>query len=57
MHQKWLNTQLLRDWEHFVSHHRYVARMVREAKNDWYQQAQFVEKGWWIHVCSVAKFA
>jgi len=44
--QRWLRTQLLQDWEHFVSQRRHVARMVREAKNDWYQQqAQLVEKG------------
>jgi len=44
--QRWLKSQLPRDREHFVSQCRHVARMVREAKKDWYQQqAQFVEKG------------
>ena len=32
--QRWLRTQLPRDWEHFVSQSRHVARMVREVKND-----------------------
>jgi len=43
--QRWLRTQLPQDREHFVSQCRHVARMVREAKYDWYQQqAQLVEK-------------
>ena len=45
MFQRWLRTQLPRGQGHFVSQRRYVARMVREAKNNWYQQqAQLVEK-------------
>ena len=44
--QRWLRTQLPEDRERFVNQRRHVAKMVREAKNNWYQQeAQLVECG------------
>ena len=44
--RRWLRTQLPEDRERFVNQRRHVAKMVREAKNNWYQQqAQLVECG------------
>ena len=44
--RRWLHTQLPGDRERFVNQRRHVAKMVREAKNNWYQQqAQLVECG------------
>ena len=44
--RRWLRTQLPEDRERFVNQRRHVAKMVREAKNNGYQQqAQLVECG------------
>ena len=44
--RRWLRTQLPENRERFVNQLRHVAKMVREAKNNWYQQqAQLVECG------------